>query len=187
VRSFYYFTGFCCGEGSFSLLRLKNRKSRNGGVYYTPDFTVSNAEMALLEELNQVVAEGCGVISKIKGGYNLSFRGKGKVKRVISFFKKYPPIVGDLFQSKLGLLIKAVNLLEAERGYRRSKNLQRNLESVRAQFSKIKRTGVPISEFPQVNFDEKSQGYFLSGVIDAEGSVGFKSNGSKNNRFLRLR
>lgn len=184
--SFYYFTGFCCGEGSFSLLKLNNRKSKNGGVYYTPDFTVSNAEIILLKELNNIITGGLGIISKIKGGYNLSFRGKKKVKKAISFLKKYPPPVGDLFQSRLLLLERAINLLEAERGYRRSNKLQHELENIRNQFLKVKKTAVPVSEFPRKKFDRRSQGYFLSGVFDAEGSVGFKSNGSKGQPFFAV-
>ena len=184
--AFYYFTGFCCGEGSFSLLKLNNRKSKNGGVYYTPDFTVSNAEIILLKELNNVITGGLGIISKIKGGYNLSFRGKEKVKKVISFLRKYPPMVGDLFQSRLLLLERAIYLLEAEKGYRRSEVLRHKLESIRSQLSKIKKTAIPISEFPLNKFDRESQGYFLSGVFDADGSVGFKSNGSRKQPFFAI-
>lgn len=44
----YFFTGFCCGEISCSLLRLSNRKSKTGGVYYTPDITITNADYSLL-------------------------------------------------------------------------------------------------------------------------------------------
>lgn len=186
LRKSYYFTGFCCGEGSFSLLKLKNRKSKKGGVYYTPDFTVSNSEVVLLKELNNIIACGCGAISKVKGGYNLSFRGKKKVKKVISFFRKYPPVVGDLFQSRLELLSKALNLLEAKRGYKRSDRLQQELEDIRYQFSKIKETAVPIVRYQQLKVDRKSQGYFLSGVFDAEGSVGFKSNGYKKQPFFAV-
>lgn len=184
--AFYYFTGFCCGEGSFSLLKLNNRKSKNGGVYYTPDFTVSNAEIILLKELNNVITGGLGILSKIKGGYNLSFRGKEKVKKVISFLRKYPPVVGDLFQSRLLLLERAIYLLEAEKGYRRSEVLRRKLESIRSQLTKIKKTAIPISEFPLNKFDRESQGYFLSGVFDADGSVGFKSNGSRKQPFFAI-
>jgi len=184
--AFYYYTGFCCGEGSFSLLKLSNRKSKKGGVYYTPDFTVSNAELSLLKEINNVVAHGCGIISKIKGGYNLSFRGKEKAKKAISFLEKYPPPVGDLFKSRLMLLKRAINLLEAKKGYRRSEVLRQELESIRNQFSKIKKTAIPISEFPLKKFDKVSQGYFLSGVFDAEGSVGFKSNGSRKQPFFAV-
>ena len=182
----FYYTGFCCGEGSFSLLRLNNRKSKNGGVYYTPDFTVSNAEKPLLKEVETAIAKGCGVIWKIKGGYNLSFRGKGRVKKVISFFEKYPPPVGDLFKSRLMLLDKAISLIESEKRYRRSKLLQQKLEDIRKQFSIIKKTAVPISNFSQIKLDRKSQGFFLSGVFDAEGSVGFKSSGSGKQPFFAV-
>ena len=182
----FYYTGFCCGEGSFSLLRLNNRKSKKGGIYYTPDFTVSNAEKPLLKKVEAAIAKGCGVIWKIEGGYNLSFRGKAKVKKVISFFEKYPPPVGDLFKSRLMLLDQAISLIESEKRYRRPESLQKKLESIRKQFSKIKKTAVPISNFSQIKIDRKSQGYFLSGVFDAEGSVGFKLNGFKKQPFFAV-
>jgi hypothetical protein len=183
---FLYFTGFCCGEISFSLLRLSNRKSNKGGVYYTPDITVSNADLALLKEVNLVIAENCGIISKVKGAYNLSFRGKIKVKKVLSFFAKYPPIAGDLFQSRYVLIIRAIKILEAGKSYRRSIQKQKLLEKIRTQFSQVKKTAVPISSFPQKTFDKNKIGYFLSGVFDAEGSVGLKTNGNRKQPFFAI-
>ena len=182
----YYFTGFCCGEISFSLLKLSNRKSKKGGIYYTPDITVSNADLSLLKKLNSVVANNCGVISKVKGAYNLSFRGKIKVKKILIFFAKYPPIIGDLFQSRLTLIIRAVKILEADKSYKRSIQKQNQLEKIRTQFSQIKKTAIPISSFPQTIFDKNKIGYFLSGVFDAEGSVGLKTNGARKQPFFAI-
>ena len=183
---FYYFTGFCCGEISISLLRLSNRKSKKGGVYYTPDITVCNADLPLLKEVNSVIADDCGVISKVKGAYNISFRGKKKVKKVLSFFKKYPPIAGDLIKSRIALIIKAIEILEANRSYRRSSQKQIQLEEIRTQFSQIKKTAISISNFPQKIFRKNAIGHFLSGVFDAEGSVGLKSNGKYKQPFVAI-
>lgn len=182
----FYFTGFCSGEISFSLLRLSNHKSKKGGVYYTPDITVSNADESLLNKINSVVADNCGIKSKIKGAFNLSFRGKRKVRKVLSFFAKYPPIVGDLFQSRLALIIKAVEILEANKSYRRSNQTKLQLEKIRTRFSQIKKTAVPTNKFPQEIFDKNTIGYFLSGVFDAEGSLGIKSNGSRGQPFVAV-
>lgn len=177
-RSFYY-TGFCSGEMSCSLLRLSNRRSKNGGVYYSPDITIANADLILLKNINRVLGNR-GVISTIKGGYNLSFRGKEKVRKVFAFLKKYPPITGDLTLSRLTLLRKALIILEARKGYRRSLLDQRRLDGIRQQLFILKKTAVPTQSFSQKTFDRDSIGYFLAGVLDAEGSVGIKKNGVKH-------
>jgi len=182
----FYYTGFCCGEISCSLLRLSNRKSKIGGVYYTPDITISNADRTLLEECNQIIADGCGNISRIKGGYNLSVRGKIKVKKILNFFKNYPPIVGDLVLSRLFLINKAIEVLESRKSYRRSNSEQKQLERIRKQFIEIKATANPISKYSQKVINQDAIGYFLSGILDAEGSVGLKSNGSSKQPFLAV-
>ncbi len=61
----FYYTGFCVGEMSCSLLKLSNKKSKNGGVYYMPDITISNQYKPLLEEMNKIIADNEGVISSI--------------------------------------------------------------------------------------------------------------------------
>lgn len=183
---FFYYTGFCCGEMSCSLLRLSNRKSNKGGVYYTPDITISNSDKPLLREINQAVAGGNGVITAIKGGYNLSIRGKRKVKRALAFFRKYPPVVGDLSHSKLTLISQAIDRLEAREGYRRSRSEQKQLEEIRKAFIQVKKTAVPISNFSQQIFVQDVIGYFLCGVLDAEGSVGIKKSGSYHQSFFAV-
>lgn len=178
-QALFYYTGFCCGEMSCSLLKLTNQKSKNDGVYYAIDITFSNADYSLLQEINHVVADGVGVISPIKGGYNLSVRGKNKVKKVFAFFTKYPPIVGNLTLSRLLLLKKALKVLESRKSGKRSLKQQNQLEEIRKSLREIKLTAVPSFIFLQKLFDQGSIGYFLSGVLDAEGSVGMKQNGSE--------
>lgn len=182
----YYFTGFCSGEISFCLLKLRNRKSKTGGVYYTPDITISNADIDLLKEVNDVVAEGCGVLSKIKGGFNLSIRGKEKVKKVFAFFAKYPPIAGDLVLTRLALLSKAVKLLEDQKAGRRTLGTENQLEEIRQTLVFVKQSAIPTSNFPQTIFHQDAIGYFLSGILDAEGSVGLKSNGTHKQPFVAV-
>lgn len=182
----YYYTGFCVGELSCSLLRLSNRKSKNGGVYYTPDITISNADLNLLKEINLAVVRNLGVISPIKGGYNLSIRGKKKVKIILNFFTKYPSITGDLAQSKLFLIRKAFSILESQRGYRRNIKTQKQLEKCRESFKKLKKTAKPLKIFPQRTFSKNAVGYFLAGILDAEGSVGRKKNGSRFQPFIAV-
>lgn len=182
----FYYTGFCSGEMSCSLLRISNKKSKANGVYYSPDITISNADISLLKEVNQVVAGERGVASPIKGGYNLSIRGKDKVKRAFVFFEKYLPIVGDLTLSKLALLSKGIKILENRKGYRRSSKEQEGLEKIRKQFVYLKKTAIPAFKFSQKTFNKDAIGYFLSGVLDAEGSVGMKTNWSRKQPFIAI-
>lgn len=183
-QSFFYYTGFCCGEMSCSLLKLSNLESKKGGVYYTPDITVSHSDKSLLREINQVMADGEGVISAIKGGYNLSFRGKRKVQIVLDFFDCYPPIVGDLSLSKIALIKKSIQILRGRRSYRRSSFEQSQLERVRSYLGRIRKPGVPLFEFAQTILNRDAQGFFLSGVFDAEGSLGLKKSGSRKQPFF---
>src|SRR5439155_3460092 len=44
------------------------------------------------------------IISPIKGGYNLKFRGKRRVEMIFQFFEQYPVITGDIANKKLELL-----------------------------------------------------------------------------------
>lgn len=140
-----------------------------------------------LIEVNKIVCDNCGITSKVKGAYNLSIRGKRKVKIALAFFAKYPPIVGDLVLSRLALISKAVKILESQKSHKRSLVIKNQLEAIRRSLVKIKKTAIPIREFQQNNFDRNSIGYFLAGILDAEGSVGLKSNGSsKRQPFLAV-
>lgn len=182
----YYYTGFCIGEFSCSLLKLSNRKSKKGGIYYTPDITISNKELPILMEVNCLVASGLGIITSIKGGYNLSVRGKRKVKKILHFFDRYPPIAGDLACSRIFLMRKVLTQLESQRTYRRKNEVQDQLEKYRKMFKKLKRTAVPIKNFRQTNFREQSIGYFIAGVLDAEGSIGIKKCGLRSQPFVAV-
>lgn len=182
----FYYTGFCVGEMSCSLLKLSNKKSKNGGVYYMPDITISNQYKPLLEEMNKIIADNEGVISSIKGGYNLYIRGKRKVKHAFEFFQKYKPIAGDLFFSRLRLLSNALTILENRKTYRRTKREESLLEEIRSKFKNLKTYAIPFYGIPKTNFAKSAIGYFLAGVFDAEGSVGIKKNGSKGQPFFAI-
>lgn len=182
----FYYTGFCVGELSCSLLRLSNRKSKIGGVYYTPDITISNADLSLLKEINSVVGSNLGIITKIKGGFNLSFRGKEKVKVILSFFTKFPPITGDLVRSRIYIISQALLTLEKQEGYRRNSRTLDQLEKYREVLRIIKKTGVPFKSFSKNTKLNKEIGYFLSGVFDAEGSVGMKQSGNRRQPFVAI-
>lgn len=184
--SLYYYTGFCVGELSCSLLRLSNKKSKHNGVYYTPDITITNADYLLLEVINQIFGKGCGVITNVKGAFNLSFRGKRKVSIILQLFKKYPPIVGDLAKSKILVTSQALSLLENNKSWKRLPQTTEKLEEYRKILHIIKHDAKPYKQFTQNNFDATAIGHYLSGVWDAEGSIGMKHSGERLQPFAAI-
>ncbi len=173
---YYYFTGFIVGESSVSIIKATN-KGTGQGFYFALDLTVSNADLILLKELNQVVACEKGIISPIKGGYNLSIRGKEKIKPALSFLNRFPPPAGDLFKEKLNILKKALELLSV-------KNYKiEEVEKLRQRLKDIKITAKAVKHFPVI-FDVRSVGYFLSGIVDAEGSMGWRRSGNRQQPYF---
>jgi hypothetical protein len=182
--SCFYVTGFCCGEISVSIIRAKS-KTRFGYKYY-PDITISNIEISLLKRINFMIGNDQGIISRIKGGYNLSFRGKRKVKLVLSFFTKYPPLAGDLVLNRLSLINTAIFILESRTTRSWTPHQIRQLESLRFWLRNIKQQGKPIFIYPQKTLFESRVGHFLAGILDAEGSVGMKKSGDHYQPFIAL-
>lgn len=183
ARNFYY-SGFFAGEMSCSIIRAAHKGI---GHYYTPDLTVSNNDLNLLQEVNVVVAQSNGVITAIKGGYNLSIRGKKKVSVALAFFDDYPVIVGDLANSKLLLLQQAMNFLSqriSSKPY--SPEEKEVIEGYRAKLQHIKQRGQPIGVFEWPVASNDAIGYFLAGVIDAEGSIGLKKRVDTYQPFFAL-
>ncbi len=178
-ETLYYFSGFLTGEGSISLIKATNKKGGTG-FYFTPDITVSNADLHLLEEVNQVIAQNRGIITAIKGGYNLSFRGKEKVKLVLSFLNKYPPIAGDLIREKILLLKQAIAILSKKQNSNKRLNKEViRIEKLRSRLKEIKKDAKPRKNFLNVPANHKEIGYFLAGIVDAEGSMGWRKSGDR--------
>ena len=180
LQNFYY-TGFCCGEMSCSVIR--QTRPYGSGFSYHPDMTISNADLELLEEIRNNLTAGKGIISPIKGGYNLSIRGKRRVKRVLSFFEIYPVLVGNIANTKLDLLSKAVRILSQKgRSTRRIDGEVEEIEKIRSQLRSLKLSGTLARYSKQIN-NKDAVGYFLAGVFDAEGSVGMKQSASQQPFF----
>lgn len=175
----YYYSGFITGESSLSLIKATNKKGGTG-FYYTPDLTISNADLLLIKETNQIVANGKGIITAIKGGYNLSMRGKEKVTMVLAFLDKYPPLCGDLILEKISLLKKCISIL-SEKGKRNKRNDSevKEIELLRQRFKEIKKTAKASKHFPCLSTNRRKIGYFLAGIVDAEGSMGFRKTGNR--------
>lgn len=175
----FYYTGFCVGEMSCSVIRANHKH----GVYYTPDFTVANADIHLLKEVNRIIGFNTGIISPIKGGYNLKFRGKRRVEMIFCFFEQYPVITGDIAKKKLELL---QNVLPAIGNYSKVLNRFDVIEQCRKDLSDLKRYGLAKEMGDTHRFHADSIGYFLAGIIDAEGSCGLKKSDFRQEPFFAV-
>ncbi|MBI2430472.1 MAG: LAGLIDADG family homing endonuclease [Candidatus Levybacteria bacterium] len=174
----FYYTGFCVGEMSCSLIKANHKH----GVYYTPDFTVANADLCLLKEINRVIGINTGIISPIKGGYNLKFRGVRKVQLIFQFFDNFPVVAGDIAKHKLSFLR---NVLPAIGKYSQVQDRFAVLEQCRKDLKFLKLHGL-VQEIRDTQFETDGIGYFLAGIIDAEGSCGLKKSDKRQQPFFAV-
>lgn len=180
----YYYSGLCAGEMSCSVIKATNHNP--AGHYYAIDFTVSNADKDLLQDVNKVVMKGNGIISPIKGAYNLSARGKKRVRIAMDFLDRHPIIIGDLAKNRIEILKDTLKYLEEYRGSSHSKSKELAMDEVRQNLRKIKRTGEALKPYKQESVDKNIIGYFLAGVLDGEGSFGFKQSGTRKQPFFNV-
>lgn len=181
VPRFFYYTGVCVGELSCSVIRANDNRGR--GFFFCPDITISNADIDLLKEINGVIASNAGNISPIKGGYNLKFRSKRKVGIVLQFFEKYPVIAGDIAKTKLQLIRDVLPAIG-----KTSKVVDRLnvIERCRKDFKDLKLKGLVNEETNSNSFTDEEIGFFLAGIIDAEGSCGLKKSGFRKQPFFAV-
>jgi len=175
----FYYTGFCVGEMSCSVIRANHKH----GIYYTPDFTISNADKNLLKEVNRVIGSNIGIISPIKGGYNLKFRGKRKVEIIFQFFQKYPVITGGIAKRKLELL---KNVLPSIGRYSKVSSRLDVIEKCRKDLKNLKLYGLVEEIIDEDQFYTDNIGYFLAGIIDAEGSCGLKKSDKRKQPYFAV-
>lgn len=180
VPHYFYYTGFCVGELTCSVIKASNHGK---GFYFTPDITISNLEKDLLQEINRIIASNVGIISPIKGGYNLKFRGKRKVEVVLQFVKIYPVIAGDIAQRKLELLR---NILPAIGKTSRVQDRLTVIEECRKELKDLKLNGTVKETIENFHFARDEIGFFLAGIIDAEGSCGLKKSGTRLEPFFAV-
>ena len=179
-----YFSGFIAGESSISLIKATNKRGGTG-FYFTPDLTVSNSDLSILKEINRVVANEGGVISSIKGGYNLSIRGKVRVKTVLNFLDKYPLIAGDLAREKIEILKSAILTLSEKqgKGIRLVGEISK-IEKLRGRLKEIKESAKAEKHLPDVRASQKGIGSYLAGIVDAEGSMGLRKCGKRSQPYF---
>lgn len=182
LKSNWYFSGLMAGEMSCSVIKRANHNPK-GHYYYAIDLTVTNADKALLVEVNRIVMKERGVITPVKGAYNLSARGKDKVQIVLNFLSKYGILVGDLAINRISILKDALSCLNSNKSFQ---NKSENIEKLRERFRGIKQRSVVDCSFELTTSDRDALGYFLSGILDAEGSFSVKSSGLYKQPFVAV-
>ncbi len=181
----YYFAGFFAAEMSCSVIKAANFNPV-GHYYFAIDITVSNADRNLLEHIKTIVMKESGVISPIKGGFNLSARGKKRVQTVLDFLDQYPIIAGDLARDRIALIRDALEYLKAHRGSREHQAKIKVMDGIRTKLKIIKETGKASRSYRQENTHRDAVGYFLAGVLDGDASFGFKGGNTRQQPFLAI-
>jgi len=184
LKSNFYFSGFLAGEMSCSIIKATNKNPQ--GYYYTVDLTVTNADKKLLTKVNRTVMQNRGIITPVKGAYNLSARGKEKVRIVLNFLERYPILTGDLAKNRIILLKTGLMYLEKYRTHKFQKEKTVEMDKLRKKLKELKFNGVVDQVFDLHSADKSSLGYFFAGVIDGEGSFGLKSSGLAKQPFFAI-
>ena len=184
LKSNFYFSGLMAAEMSCSIIKATNKNPK--GFYYTVDITVTNADRKLLTLVNHVVMQNRGVITPVKGAYNLSARGKDKVRIVLDFLKIYPIITGDLAKNCITILETALAYLDKYTTHEFHKEKTVEMEKLRKKFRDIKERGITDQSFGLPVTQKESLGNFFAGVIDGEGSFGTKSSGLSKQPFFAI-
>tara|TARA_B100000745_G_C20143439_1_gene392134 strand:+ start:1281 stop:2135 length:855 start_codon:yes stop_codon:yes gene_type:complete len=181
----YYYSGFFAGEMTCSIIKATNRNPK--GHFYMVDFTVSNADKKLLEHINHRVMGNIGVISPIKGAFNLKVRGKNRVRKVLKFLQVYSIIVGDLAKNRIDILSEALEYLDTHRGHHAHEEKTELMDSLRHKLRLIKTEGMTENTYElDSKIPKEAIGYFLAGIIDGEGSFGIKQSGKYKEPFFSI-
>ncbi|MEK7128758.1 MAG: LAGLIDADG family homing endonuclease [Patescibacteria group bacterium] len=180
----FYYAGFFAAEMTCSVIKAANYNPA-GHYYYAIDITVTNKDRSLLQNVNEVVMKGGGIISPVKGAFNLSARGKNRVRVVLDFLDRYPIIIGDFAKNRVALLKDALLYLEAHRGSSEHRKKIEVMDVIRKKLRRIKEFGTAKS-CSQERAGKNSIGYFLAGVLDGEGSFGFKKSGNRRQPYFAV-
>src|SRR3989338_8156324 len=132
----FYYAGFFAAEMTCSVIKAANYNPV-GHYYYAVDITVTNADKALLQNVNEVVMKGGGIISPIKGAFNLSARGKNRVQVTLNFLDRYPIIIGDLAKNRVALLREAFAYLKMHRGSSKHQEKIKVMDGIRQKLRQI--------------------------------------------------
>lgn len=181
----YYYAGFFAAEMTCSVIKAANYNPV-GHYYFAIDITVSNADKALLQNINEVVMHRSGIISPIKGAFNLSARGKRRVGIVLDFLNRYPIIAGDLAKNRIELIRDALKYLDEHRGAGEHQRKIEVMDAIRAKLRQIKISASAFSSPQREYVDQDAVGHFLAGVLDGEGSFGFKKSRDRQQPYFAV-
>jgi hypothetical protein len=181
----YYYSGFFAGEMTCSIIKATNSNPK--GHFFMVDFTISNTDKELLKHINREVMSGFGVISPIKGAFNLKVRGKKRVRKILAFLQEYPIITGDLAKNRIDILSEALEYLDTHRGHNAHREKTKTMDNLRHKLRLIKTEGVVENTYElDSKIAEDATGYFLAGIIDGEGSFGVKQSGKYREPFFTI-
>src|SRR3989344_2993618 len=161
----FYYSGFFAAEMTCSVIKATNYNPA-GHYYYAIDITVTNADKNLLQNINKVVMKGGGIISPVKGAFNLSARGKNRVRVVLDFFDRYPIIIGDLAKNRIAFLREAFVYLEKHHGSSKHQKKTEVMDVIRGKLRAVKETGAVDKLYDQEPVTKNAVGYFLAGILD---------------------
>ena len=181
----FYYAGLFAAEMTCSVIKAANYNPV-GHYYYAVDITVTNADKALLQNVNKVVMKGGGIISPVKGAFNLSARGKNRVRIVLNFLDRYPIIAGDLARNRITLLRQALAYLETYRGSTEHQKKIEVMDCIRQKLKQIKESGLALESYTQRHTGRNVIGYFLAGVLDGEGSFGLKKSTNRQESYFAI-
>ena len=160
LKSNFYFSGLLAAEMSCSIIKATNRNPK--GYYYAIDLTVTNADKNLLNQVNKVVMKNRGIITPVKGAYNLSARGKERVRIALDFLGDYPILTGDLAKNRILILKKALLYLQKYRTHKFQKEKTKEMDKWRNKLREIKNDGIVDQKFGLQSIDKKSLGYYFA-------------------------
>lgn len=183
LKENFYYSGFFAAEMTCSVIKATNYNPV-GHYYFAVDITVTNADKVLLQKINKIVMKEGGIISPVKGAYNLSARGKNRVRVVLDFLNRYPIIIGDLAKNRIALLREAYAYLEEHRGSSEHQKKIEVMDCIRKKLRAIKKIGAIDTPYSLESTDRDILGYFLAGVLDGEGSFGFKTSGTRRQPYF---
>src|SRR3989344_2442315 len=159
----FYYSGFFAAEMTCSVIKAANYNPV-GHYYYAVDITVTNADKVLLQNINEVVMKGGGIISPVKGAFNLSARGKNRV----------------------ALLREAFAYLEDHRGASEHQKKIEVMDDIRKKLRAVKETGAVDNSYAQEPVTRNAIGHILAGVLDGEGSFGFKKSRERQQPYFAV-
>ena len=95
-------------------------------------------------------------------------------------------MAGDLAKNRIAILKTALMYLDTHRAPRFREEKTAKMEELRKKLRDLKNTGVVDQVFDSASSDLESLGHFFAGIVDGEGSFGWKSSGLSKEPFFAV-